>query len=495
MEFIGIDIGSQAAKLTLLTEKGEPVAEEHFSYPIDYPKPYWAEQAPGNWEEAVLKGLKNIASRSKNPAEIVSIGIAAQVDGVVPIDRAGKPLYKAIIWMDRRAIEEEKWIEKVIGREIIFPITGCNLDASHVLPKILWLKRNTESVAKTWKFLMPASYLLFFLTGSFGLDYSNASSTLFYNVKEKVWCKDILKEFDLDLSLLPEIFPSTHSAGKLKKAIADSVGLTNRPVVAVGSGDEHAACIGAGVIEEGIALDIAGTAEVVGASSSLPLLDNSRLIETHGHASPDHWLLENPGFVSGGNLRWFRDNICSIKDCKLSFDELTKAAKDIPPGSDGLIFLPTLMGAMAPEWNSKAKGNIYGLSLNSTSAHITKAILEASAYGIKDVIEAFKNMGLRFEKVRITGGGSQSEIWNQIKADVLNISVETLFTPETTSFGAALIGAVACKAFTSLKTAAARTVKIRDIIRPQAERAVEVYKKMYQLYRDLYYTLKPFFNK
>ena len=302
-----------------------------------------------------------------------------------------------------------------------------------------------------------------------------------------------MKELAINPSLLPEIFPSTYRVGKLKKEIAASVGLDHSPVVAVGSGDEHAACAGAGVIEEGMAFDIAGTAEVVGTSSSIPLFDKSRLVETHGHASPDHWLLENPGFVSGGNLKWFQDNLCSVGNKKLSYDDLTKAAGEIPAGAEGLVFLPTLMGAMTPEWNSRAKGNLYGLSLKCSRAHITRAILEASAYGIRDILEALKNMGLKFSRVRVTGGGSRSKLWNQIKADVLNLSFETLSTSETASFGAALIGAVACEAFPTLKAASEAAVKIKEVIEPQTDRSK--YDEMYRLYRELYFSLKPLFGE
>lgn len=494
MEFIGIDIGSQGTKLTLINQKGEIITEDYLSYPIEYPQPFWAEQNPEVWEHAIVKGLKNITAQSKNPNEIIAIGIDAQVDGIVPIDRNGNALYHAIIWMDRRATAEEALIADVIGEEEIFSTTGCNLDASHILPKVLWLQKNVEDFDKAYKLLMPASYVLFFLTGEFGVDYSNASSTLFFDIRERTWHEDILKQFKIHVSLLPEIFPSTYNIGHLKGEIAASVGFgTHRPIVAVGAGDEHAACVGAGVIEEGIAFDIAGTAEVVGVSSASPLLDPGHLVETHGHASPDHWLLENPGFVSGGNFRWFRDNLCTIGKHQLSYTDLTKEAENIPPGSEGLIFLPTLMGAMTPEWNSYAKGNIYGLSMNCTRAHITRAILEASAYGIRDIVEAFKNMGLTFSKIRVTGGGSKSTFWNRIKADVLNLSVETLFTSETTSFGSALIGAVSGGVFPTLQAASASTVKIKEVIEPQTHRTV--YDEMHQQYRDLYFSLQPLFNR
>jgi len=493
MECVGIDIGSQGTKLTLLGRNGEISGDVFYPYPIEYPYPHWAEQDPKHWEEAVIKGLKKIVSKSKHPAEISAIGIDAQVDGVIAVDKEGAPLYKAIIWMDRRAKEEEKLIEEVIKKEDLFNITGCNLDSSHVLPKILWLDRNIDIFSKTHKLLMPASYILFFLTGEFGVDYSNASSTLFFDIKKRTWSEEILKQFNIDITLLPDIFPSTSSIGRLKKEIAKAAGLSSCPLVSVGCGDEHAAAVGAGVVEEGVLLDISGTAEGVGVSSSRPLLDRSHLVETHGHASPGHWFVENPGYVSGGSLRWFRDNFCTIDKHGFSYYDLTEAAAEVPAGSDGIIFLPTMMGSMVPEWDSSAKGNIFGLSMNCTRAHITRAILEGTAYGLRDIVKAIKNMDINFSKVRVAGGGSRSKLWNQIKADVLDLSVETLFTPETTSIGAALIGAVCGGMYPTLQDAIADVVKVKETVSPRKDRAV--YDEMYKNYRELYCSLKPLFKR
>lgn len=493
MECIGIDIGSQGTKLTLLGRNGEISGDVFYPYPIEFPHPHWAEQDPRLWEEAVIEGLKNIVQKSKHPAEISAIGIDAQVDGVIAVDKDGDPIHKAIIWMDRRAKEEEKLIGEVIKKEDLFNITGCNLDSSHVLPKILWLERNIDTFPVTYKLLMPASYILFFLTGEFGIDCSNASSTLFFDIKKKAWSEEILNQFNIDLSLLPDIFPSTYGIGRLKNEIAKEVGLSGCPLVSVGCGDEHAAAVGAGVIGEGILLDVTGTAEGVGVSSSKPLLDRSHLVETHGHASPGHWFIENPGYVSGGSLRWFKDNFCTIDNHGFSYDDLTEAAEDIPAGSDGIIFLPTMMGSMVPEWDSSAKGNIYGISMNCTRAHITRAILEGAAYGLKDIVEAIRGMAINFSKVRVAGGGSRSKLWNQIKADVLDLSVETLFTPETTSIGAALIGAVCGGMYPTLKDAVDDVVKIKETVHPRKDR--RIYDEMYQNYRELYFSLKPLFKR
>lgn len=492
MEFIGIDLGSQGTKIVLLNDKGLILGEEYCIYDIIFPHPFWAEQKVKDWESAVIQGLKKIVTKSKNPKEIVSIGIDAQVDGIVPINKEGDALYNAIIWMDRRAIKEEEQISKIIGKEGIFQITGCNLDASHVLPKILWLKNNIPNFKDIYKLLMPGSYLLYFLTGELGIDYSNASSTLFFDIKNKRYEENILKEFKIDVSLLPPIYPSIYKIGNLKKDISNEIGLSHQPIVAVGSGDEHASCVGAGILEEGILIDIAGTAEVVGIASTKPLLDKSHLVETHCHADPNLWLIENPGFVSGGNLRWFRDTFCMINKIP-SYDELTDEASNIPPGSEGLILLPSLMGAMVPEWNSYAKGVFYGFSMKHTKGHFIRAILEASAFGVKDVAETLKNMSINISKVRVTGGGSKSKLWNQIKADVLQLPIETLITSETTSLGAALIGSVASGSFKSLKEASDIIVKIKDNFIPN-KKNLEIYEKAYKTYRNVYYNLKPVFE-
>ena len=493
MESIGIDLGSQGIKLTLLNNIGNIIAEEYISYNIRNPYPYWAEQDPNDWEYAIVNGLKRIISRSSEPDNIVAVGIDAQVDGVVAIDKQGKPLYNAIIWMDRRAKTEEKIIASRIDSNTLFTITGCNIDASHVLPKVLWLRSNIAAIKKTYKFLLPASYVLYFLTGKFGIDYSNASSTLLFDIRKKIWSTDLLKSFKIDESLLPKIFESTSLVGQIKKEIADLIGLRkNRPLVTVGCGDEHAAALGAGVIEEGTLFDITGTAEGIGASSSYPILDESKLIETHMHVSPNHWFLENPGYVSGGNLRWFKDTLCTTNGISDSYDDLIAKAERVKPGSDGIIFLPSLMGAMVPEWNSHAKGNLFGFTLNCTRSHITRAILEGTAYGIRDVFERFYEMGINFNSVRVAGGGSKSKLWNQIKAEVLNLRVETLSTPETTSVGAAILGAVAGGVFNNFKEALEKVVHIQEVFIPKGNK--ELYDDMYKKYRELYFSLKPVFR-
>jgi xylulokinase len=491
MKFIGIDIGSQGTKISLINEKGEIIKEIYNPYEIIFPKPFWAEQDVKVWEKAIVDGLKNILTDFED--EIVSIGIDAQVDGVVSIGRDLKPMHNAIIWMDRRAVEEEEFIEKSITREKIFEITGCNLDASHILPKVLWLKNNFSDFRNIYKLLVPASYVVFFLTGEFGIDYSNASSTLFFDIKQRIFREDILKEFDIDLSLFPQIYPSVHNIGKLKKEICDYIGIKYQPIVALGCGDDYAACIGAGVLNEGMLIDVSGTAEVVGMVSKEPLLDNYRIVETHAHAITNSYFIENPGFVSGGNFRWFRDNFCKIFDKELNYDLLTSEAEKVKPGSEGLILIPALMGAMVPEWNSYAKGVLYGISMNHTRAHFVRAILEATAYGLNDILNSLKKMGFNISKLRVVGGGSKSKLWNQIKADVTKLPVETLITSETTSLGAGIIGSIACGYYKNFEEAVSNMIKVKEIIYPHGN--FDIYEKYYQIYRDLYFTLKPFFNK
>jgi xylulokinase len=268
----------------------------------------------------------------------------------------------------------------------------------------------------------------------------------------------------------------------------------------VGCGDEHAACIGAGVVRPGLVGDIAGTAEPVGAVSTKPIFDPTQLIETHCHADPDVWLLENPGFVSGGNLRWFRENFAHLEvqqvdELKRSaYFQLDEKALHIPPGSDGVIFLPALMGAMTPTWNPAARGTFFGFTLAHTRNHFYRAILEGSAYAIRDITDQMISLGLPLTEMRVAGGGAKSALWNQIKSDVTGLQVTIPETTETTALGAAFLALVGIGAFSSLWEVSQQLVRITKHFEPNPANQARL-QETYQDYRDVYFSLLPVFNK
>jgi xylulokinase len=261
-----------------------------------------------------------------------------------------------------------------------------------------------------------------------------------------------------------------------------------------------AATLGAGVFAPGEVCDVVGTAEPVCAASSEPREDPTMLVECHPHADPDAWLLENPGFVSGGNLRWWRDHFAPLEVRAEAdgggdaYDLLSQAAAEVPPGSEGLVFVPAMQGAMAPEWNGAARGVFSGLTLAHTRAHMTRAILEGGAFGLRDILEAMRNAGLDVRRLTIVGGGAKGPLWRQIKADVTGLPVRVPISVETTATGAAVLAAVASGVHGSVADAVRAFVAFRpDEHEPDPERR-EAYDEAYHRYRDVYYALKPVFS-
>ncbi|HEU4744463.1 MAG TPA: FGGY family carbohydrate kinase, partial [Anaerolineales bacterium] len=442
-----------------------------------------------------------LAQNNLHPQQVVALGLDAQVDGFVALDSSGKPLYPAIIWMDRRAVSQCEAAGRRISQEAIFQITGLNLDPTHVAPKIRWLADQVPSLfEKAASFLLPGSYVAFKLTGEIGVDYSNASSTMLMDVRTRAWSHQMCDAFEIPMDRLPPIHPATQVLGTLHHEAAEWLGLSKSTKVVLGSGDEHAACLGAGVIEPGLVCDIAGTAEPVCASSDAALLDSSGLVETHCHADPGLWLLENPGFVSGANYRWFRDQFSTEevnrarRDGLDAYALLDSEAETIPPGSDGLIMLPCLMGAMTPTWNALARGTFMGFTLAHRREHFSRAILEGSAYAVRDITDQMLHMGLPLREIRAVGGGARSALWRQIKADVTGLPVALTNTIETTALGAGILALTGSGLLDSLSEAVSLTTHVVETRDPHPENH-NIYEEYYRLYRDTYFSLLPVFER
>jgi xylulokinase len=498
---LGCDLGSQGVKVILLTVEGRLVGEASVGYGIDYPSPTWAEQDAGLWTDAICEATRKLlSSTGVLPVRIRAVGLDAQVDGVVPIDAAGKALRPAIIWMDRRAVAQCDAFAEICDPQKVFRVTGLNLDASHVAPKIRWLADNEPDVyKKTRHFLLPGSYAAYYLTGELAVDYSNASSTMLMDSRTRTWSAEMCAGFGIDPGRLAPILPATTDIGCLRPELAERMGLKTGTRVILGSGDEHAACLGAGVVRPGLVCDIAGTAEPVCAVSAEPLIDPTGLVETHSHADPDVWLLENPGFISGANYRWFRDQF-GAQEVKLAVEQgldpyelLNREADSIPAGSEGLIMLPCLMGAMAPTWNAQARGTFMGFTLAHRRAHFCRAVLEASAYAVRDITDDMQQMGLALEEIRIVGGGARSPLWRQIKADVTGLPVSITQTVETTSLGAAVLALSGAGLASSLHAAVEAAVQVVETRDPQPDVQAS-YEEYYQIYRSTYFALLPTFE-
>jgi xylulokinase len=499
---IGCDVGSQSTKAVLLSLNGQFVGQASESYSIDYPRPLWAEQPVERWTSALTLAIRRLLAETGVSAESVrGLGLASQVEGVVPIDSAGQPLRPAIIWMDRRATVQCERVRQSLGNEAALQMTGLNLDASHVAPKIRWIAdHQPELYERAAYFLLPGSYMAYHLTGERAIDYSNASATLLMDIRARSWSLEMCAQFGIDASTLSPIKGATTLLGTLRPTVAEALGLSVSTRVVVGSGDEHAACLGAGVLRPGLVGDIAGTSEPVCAASRLPAFDSAGLVETHCHADPELWLLENPGFVSGANYRWYRDHFgqpevsASATVGRSAYQLLDAGAERIPPGAEGLIFLPCLMGAMTPTWNEAARGTFFGFTLAHTRDHFTRAILEGSAYAVRDITDRMRAIGLEPSEMRVMGGGAKSTLWNQIKADVTGLPVTVPDETETTALGAALLALVGIGAYATLAEACEHIVQIRQRFDPRPKVSM-MYTETYELYRQVYFSLLPTFGQ
>jgi len=470
-------------------------------YGLIQPKMAWAEQNPNDWTRATVDGLRSLLAKCDISEHILGIGIASQIDGIVAIDKEGKALGNAIIWMDRRAKAECEKIRKMIDDEAFYSSTGLSIDPSHVAPKIMWLRENRpQDYRKADRLLMPGNFIIHFLTGEAYTDHSNASCTMIYDLKSAAWSKHLCDLLEIPMELLPEIRDSTHIAGKVTPTLARLCGLGEDVQVAVGGGDEEVGAVGAGIVDQNMLLDLTGTSEPMCLSLNRPSLDPTRLLECHAHGRNGKWLLENTGGLSGGIYRWFRDELASSEvseGARLGVDAyevLNREISSVPPGSEGLLFLPFMSGAILPEWNPDARGAFLGLTLAHKRQHLARSIMEGTAYVLKDYVEHTRSIGLNPSKIILAGGGAQGKVWRQIKTDVVGCRTQSCANHEVTVLGAAILAVVGVGMCKSVEEAVNQIVSWSEEMVPD-NKSMEAYSRSYELYREVYWKLKDSFAK
>jgi xylulokinase len=498
---LGCDVGSQGTNVALYSADGTLVSSSYQGYDLSFPFPGAAEQDAAAWAPAIVTGVGEVLKHvPEGPSAVKGISFGSQLDGMVVCDAGGRALRPAMIWMDRRAEAQAARVAERIAPDDFYRAVGANLDSSHAVFKALWVRDEEPEVWAEAAWLMsPGAYVLREVAGPIAVDYSNASSLALLDPRSRKWSADALAAVDVPESMLPELAAGTDAVGPITRSFAEATGLSPTTVVAVGCGDEMAATLGAGVFEPGEVCDVVGTAEPVCAASAEPREDPSMLVECHPHADPEAWLLENPGFVSGGNLRWWRDEFAPVeRDAEAkglgdAYDLLSAEAERVPPGAEGLVFLPAMQGAMAPEWNGAARGVFYGLTLAHTRAHMTRAILEGSAFGLRDILDAMKRSGLDVRRLTIVGGGAKGPLWRQIKADVTGLPVRVPASVETTATGAAILASVGAGLHANVAEAVNAFVAFGpEEHEPDTERR-EAYDDAYRRYRAVYSALKPVF--
>ena len=497
---LGIDVGSQGTCAQLIDVQGELLAVAYEGYDVLYPRPGWAEQDPRAWLAALSRTIAE-ATAGVDRSRIVALSFGAQLDGLVCVDEAGEPLRDAIIWMDRRGDEVCGQIADRVDPDHLYATSGCNLDGGHVGAKIAWIReREPELFKRTARFLLPGSFVALAASGAYGVDASNASSSMLVDVRSRSWDEGLCEGFGIDPARLAPVVPPHGVLGTIAPWLREATGLPAGVLVVCGCGDEMAATLGAGVVDPGAVCDVIGTAEPICAVTSEPVFDPTRLVELHPHADPETWLLENPGFVSGGAYRWFRDHLGreeldqAGEDRVDVYELLNELAAQAPAGSEGAIWLPCLMGAMAPEWNADARAVWYGLTPAHTRAHLLRALLEGSAYALRDILGAMRASGLEPREIVCVAGGARSRLWRQIRADVTGLPVAAAADVETTARGAAMLAAAGAGAYPSVAAAAAAMARQGSAaLQPDPANAA-VYDEAYDRYRAVYAALRPVFT-
>ena len=480
---IGVDVGSQSVKAVLCKPDGSVVATASSSCAMTHPASGWSEQDPAVWRRGIVDAVHTVVRRAGvAPHEVSHLGMACQVDGVVAVDKQLQPLRNAIIWLDRRATAHADNLVAKLDVARIFEISGLNPDASHIGPKIMWLREEEPDVYGKAHLLPPVGgYLLGWLTGIAVQDHANASSTLLYDVRSRQWSAQLLAAADIDPRLLAPIVAAHSAVGHLTAAAAAELGLSLGCVVVTGTGDDHGAALGAGVVDPGVIADVTGTAEPVAAASAHPVFDSEHLLETHAHAVDGEFLIENPGFVSGGSTMWLAAAM-SARQADI-FDWAAAA----PPGSGGVTFIPALSGSTAPRWNDRMRGAFHGLSMNHDRTHLSRAVLEGCVYALRDITDRLTALGLGGSEIRVVGGGSRSDLWMQIKADVTGLPVRPVLDAEPTALGAAMLAGVCAGAFADVREAAQQMPRL-------AERCYEPDPRTRAAYEDAYRTYQLVFD-
>ena len=431
--------------------------------------------------------------------EISGVGLSGQMHGSVFLDDHYEVIRPAILWCDQRTAEQCAWITDTVGAEQIVAETCNPVPTGFTAPKIIWLRQQEpHNYERLCKVLLPKDYIRFKLTGEYASEVSDASGTSLFNVPERRWSELILERIDLPRDLLPDVYESPEVTGQITEAAAEATGLVAGTPVVGGGGDQAAGAVGNGIVETGIVSSTVGTSGVVFAYLDEPLMDEELRTHTFCHAVPGKWHVMGVVLAAGGSFRWLRDALCAeeIAAAQSSgrdpYEYMTEAAATVPPGAEGLVFLPYLTGERTPHADPHAKGVLFGLTIRHTKAHIIRAVMEGVAFAMRDSFEIVRTMGVEARQVRASGGGARSKLWRQIQADVTGQAHCTINVDEGPAFGVGLLAGVGTGVWSSVPEACAATITVVDELPPLPEHC-ELYEPYYCLYQQLYHQLKSSF--
>lgn len=492
MYYIGIDSSTTATKAILIDAAGSVVGVAASEYPYETPKPLWSQQDPYLWWQATVASIRQVVLESGiSPHDIKGIGLTGQMHGMVLLDKNGDVLRPAILWNDQRTQAQCDEIRRRLGKDRLIQVTGNDALTGFTAPKILWVQQEEPEIyAQIAHILLPKDYVRLKLTGEYAVDKADGAGTILFDLKRRNWSPEVVAALDIDPAWLPPTFEGTAVTGQLSPSAAQATGLPAGIPVVGGGGDQAANAVGTGAVVEGIVALSLGTSGVVFAATNTPAIEPEGRLHAFCHAVPGKWHFMGVMLSAAGSLRWFRDTLAP----DVEFADLVNAAAPITAGSDGLLFLPYLTGERTPYPDPLARGAFVGLTVRHTREHMTRAVLEGVAYGLRDSFELMRKAGIsQINQVRISGGGAKSQLWRQILADLFQAELVTVNTAEGAAFGAALLAATGTGAFATVEEACQATIKITGTVSPGGQSAA--YQELYPLYCDLYPALKPTFHK
>jgi len=489
---LGIDVSTTATKAVLIDEDGTVIAIGQAEYGFDVPRPLWSEQDPELWWEGALTAISSaLASAGGSGDDVAAIGLTGQMHGAVLLDAAGRVLRPAILWNDQRTAAECDLIRVAVGPERLVAVTGNDALTGFTAPKLLWVRRHEPDVwSELAHLLLPKDYLRLRLTGDYAMDKADGSGTLLFELAARDWSAEVVEALGLDRDWLPPTFEGPQVTGSISPTAAAATGLRAGTPVVAGGGDQSANAIGVGVVSPGTMALSLGTSGVVFAATAEPLFEPAGRVHAFCHALPGRWHMMSVMLSAAGSLRWFRDTLAPGID----FGELVATAADVPAGSDGLLFLPYLSGERSPYPDPLARGAFVGLTLTHDRRHLTRAVLEGVAFGLRDGLDLMTAAGMpAAAQIRASGGGIASPLWRQVLADVLGAEIATVNTTEGAAYGAGLLGGVGAGWFADVAEACAAWVRATPVAEPGPDAAA--YASAHATYLELYPLLAPTFHR
>ena len=482
---LGVDVGTTATKAVLVDNTGHIISQGRSEYPTKYLQAGWVEQDPNEWWRSFCEAVA-IAQNGAPGAKISGVAISAQAPTLIAVDASGEPVRNAMIWMDRRAQLEADELAKNFPN--ISQLTGNRADPYYVAAKIKWfIKNEPANYQKTKYFLQIPGFLNFKLTGKFGIDAAHASLLQLRTADNSNWTDEVMKFVGVSEDKFPQIANSIVLQGEVLSNNQSNI-LAGTPVY-FGSVDGCSAALEAGVIDPGVVAEMTGTSTVL-----LMPTDGNNFNDAFvaiEHAIAGRQLRLGAMVASGASVAWLQQNILKAES---SVEELSNQATEVSPGSEGLIFLPYMMGERSPIWHTNARGVFFGLSLTTTPAMMFRAVLEGTAFALAHNVEIAKKSGIKIDEIRSIGGGSKSGLWNQIKADVLGMPIAILQDSVGAAVGDAYLAGMGSGLFKDIRSTLKESVKIESRFQPN-NKVHTYYQERYASFHSLYESVKDEFDK